>query len=312
MHRIEQYLDAVPRARADAEQVGPFTLFRAGLPLAVLRPSQPGVGPGLRDGRRRQGHPRLASASSACPRPSSGSPRSRPTSATACRDAGLQVTEHPLLVHHDPLAVPVPDGIRIRRLDDADDPAIPAGQVVARLGVRGIRHRRRRRRTRPSGTPPLEQRAAEASDDLRSADPRRALGVRRGRGRARGAVLGRSQPGGRRHRDRRCRHPARAPVSGARRGRHGHPGGRRRSPRHRGDLPQRRRRRRSPGSTNASGFRRIGTACAAEPPDVAAQAQRNLRAARLTALTTAFSDAVTMFGSTPTPQNTWPSMAHSR
>ena len=29
--RIERYLDAVPRGRADAEAVGPFTLFRSRL-----------------------------------------------------------------------------------------------------------------------------------------------------------------------------------------------------------------------------------------------------------------------------------------
>ena len=89
-----------------------------------------------------------------------------PDLSTACRDAGLRVSEHPLLVHHDPLAVPVPDGIRIRRVDNADDPVIPAAQVVARLAFAA------------SGTdvgdagPPerdaaVKQRAAEASDDLR-------------------------------------------------------------------------------------------------------------------------------------------------
>ena len=90
-----------------------------------------------------------------------------PDLGTACRDAGLRVHEHPLLVHHDPLAVPVPDGIRIRRVDDPADSAIPAGQVVARLafaepgtdvGVAGPDQRDAAAR----------QRAPEASDDLRA------------------------------------------------------------------------------------------------------------------------------------------------
>ena len=132
LHRIERYYDAVPRGTCDVEQHGPFTLFvaRQGWPF-YARPSlgwQPGRVTAddvrrVRDRQRELGVPEsfewLADLA--------------PDLATACRDAGLVVRELPLLVHHEPLAVPVPDGIRIRRLT-ADDPAVAAGQVVAQLG----------------------------------------------------------------------------------------------------------------------------------------------------------------------------------
>lgn len=132
MHRIERYLDAVPRARADAEAVGPFTLFRSRIRWPFYARPALGWTPGrvtaddvtaMRAYQRELGIPESFEWVAEL----------APDLATACRDAGLQVTEHPLLVHHDPLAVPVPDGIRIRRLD-ADDDAVAAGQVVAQLG----------------------------------------------------------------------------------------------------------------------------------------------------------------------------------
>ncbi len=131
LDRIEAYLDAVPRTSAHAEPVGPFTLFVAevGWPFyarprlgdssainahdvtAVIRRQQDlGLEPSIEW---------LAEVT--------------PDLATAAADAGLTVLSHPLLVHHDPLAVPVPDGIRIRRLG-ADDEAVAASRVVAGLG----------------------------------------------------------------------------------------------------------------------------------------------------------------------------------
>ncbi|MEO8330731.1 MAG: GNAT family N-acetyltransferase, partial [Candidatus Nanopelagicales bacterium] len=48
--------------------------------------------------------------------------------------AGMTVTDLPVLVHRESVVVvPIPDGIRIRRLK-ADDPAVSAHQVVAQLG----------------------------------------------------------------------------------------------------------------------------------------------------------------------------------
>ena len=130
--RIERYLDTMPRARADVESVGPFTLFRSRLTHPFYARPSLGWASGyvtatdvtaLRARQLELGLPEtiewLAEIA--------------PDLRTACRDAGLRINEHPLLVHHDPLAVPVPDGIRIRRIDNPDDPIIPAAQVVARL-----------------------------------------------------------------------------------------------------------------------------------------------------------------------------------
>lgn len=164
MRRVEEYLDAAPRPKADAEQVGPFTLFRSRIRWPFYARPSVGWRPGevkaddvraVREYQRELGLPEnfewVAEIA--------------PDLATACRDAGLRVTEHPLLVHHDPLAVPVPDGIRIRRLA-ADDDAVPAGQVVAQLGFAASG-------TEVGETGPderdtaLQQRPAEAADDLR-------------------------------------------------------------------------------------------------------------------------------------------------
>lgn len=163
--RIERYLDAVPRGRADAEAVGPFTLFRSRLAHPFYARPSLGWASGyvtatdvtaLRARQRELGLPETIEWVAEV----------APDLSTACRDAGLRVSEHPLLVHHDPLAVPVPDGIRIRRIDNADDPVIPAAQVVARLAFAAAG-------TEISDVGPaerdvaVEQRAPQASDDLR-------------------------------------------------------------------------------------------------------------------------------------------------
>ena len=132
LHRIERYYDTVPRWGSQVEQIGPFTLFVSdgGWPF-YARPSM-GWTPGsvtaddviaVRVRQRELGVPEAFEWVGDL----------APDLATACRDAGLVVTEVPLLVHHDPLAVPVPDGIRIRRLTH-EDAAVGAGQVVARIG----------------------------------------------------------------------------------------------------------------------------------------------------------------------------------
>jgi ribosomal protein S18 acetylase RimI-like enzyme len=132
LHRIERYYDAVPRWGCRTEQIGPFTLFVAnqGWPF-YARPAL-GWEPGrvtaedvarVRERQRELGVPEAFEWVGDL----------APDLATACRDDGLSVTEVPLLVHHDPLAVPVPDGVRIRRLSPDDD-AVTAGQAVAHLG----------------------------------------------------------------------------------------------------------------------------------------------------------------------------------
>jgi ribosomal protein S18 acetylase RimI-like enzyme len=130
--RIERYLDAAPRVRADAEAVGPFTLFRSRVAHPFFARPSPGWAPGyataadVRSVSERQRELGL-------PETLEWIKEAAPELGTACLDAGLLVSEHPLLVHHDALAVPVPDGIRIRRVDDADDPVLPSAQTVARL-----------------------------------------------------------------------------------------------------------------------------------------------------------------------------------
>jgi GNAT superfamily N-acetyltransferase len=164
--RIERYLDAAPRVRADVERAGPFTLFvsRMAHPF-YARPSL-GWARGyatasdvlaVRTRQRELGVPETMEWLSEV----------APDLKTACQDAGMRVSEHPLLVHRDPLAVPVPDGIRIRRIDRVEDAAIPAGQVVARLAFASPG-------TEVGGVGPTErdamlrERPASASDDLRS------------------------------------------------------------------------------------------------------------------------------------------------
>ncbi|MEO8105786.1 MAG: GNAT family N-acetyltransferase [Actinomycetes bacterium] len=130
--RIEGYLDAAPRSQADAEDVGPFTLFRSRFAHQFFARTSLGWAPG---------YATAVDVNALCARQRElGLPERlewlseiAPYLATACRDAGLSVTPHPLLVHHDALAVPVPEGIRVRRIDRADDLVVPAAQVVARL-----------------------------------------------------------------------------------------------------------------------------------------------------------------------------------
>jgi ribosomal protein S18 acetylase RimI-like enzyme len=132
LQRIERYFDAVPRSASNVETVGPFTLFVAssGWPY-YARPSL-----GWKTGAV------TASEVAAVlqrqrtldvPQSVEWMPDFAPDLATACRDAGLAVVEYPLLVHREATAVPVPDGIRIRRLGPEDD-AVAGGQVVAQLG----------------------------------------------------------------------------------------------------------------------------------------------------------------------------------
>ncbi|MFZ0323734.1 MAG: GNAT family N-acetyltransferase [Actinomycetes bacterium] len=131
LHRIEQYLDAVPRSSATAETFGPFTIFVAevGWPF-YARPTLDATDPiaavdvtAVIDRQRDLGMaPSIEWVA-----------ETSPDLSTAARDAGLELLTHPLLVHHDPLAVPVPDGVRIRRLE-ADDDAVTGSRVVAGLG----------------------------------------------------------------------------------------------------------------------------------------------------------------------------------
>jgi ribosomal protein S18 acetylase RimI-like enzyme len=136
LQRIERYYDAVPRHVCDVEELGPFTLFasRGGWPFyarpSLARSDRPS---GERFSADDVLRVRARQAALDLPQTFEWMVEAAPGLATACRDAGLEVVEYPLLVHRRPTAVPVPDGIRIRRLAP-DDPAVAAGQVVASLG----------------------------------------------------------------------------------------------------------------------------------------------------------------------------------
>jgi ribosomal protein S18 acetylase RimI-like enzyme len=138
LQRIERYYDAVPRPVCDVEEVGPFTLFitRGGWPY-YARPTldaasfeTPSLDRFTADDVLRV---RSRQAELDLPQTFEWLVEAAPGLATACRDAGLEVVEYPLLVHRTSTAVVVPDGIRIRRLSP-EDPAVAAGQVVAALG----------------------------------------------------------------------------------------------------------------------------------------------------------------------------------
>jgi ribosomal protein S18 acetylase RimI-like enzyme len=132
IERIDAYLDQAPRAASTIEEVGPFSLF-VGEPNGwsyYARPRIPASATITADDvlhllarQRELGVPETIEAVS----------ETAPTLRTACLDAGLTVHDLPLLVHHDPIALPVPAGIRLRRLE-ADDAAVAASQVVAQLG----------------------------------------------------------------------------------------------------------------------------------------------------------------------------------
>jgi ribosomal protein S18 acetylase RimI-like enzyme len=126
--RLDAYLDAAPRTAASAEDIGPFTLFVAG-PVGwryYARPRRadvelPVTAADVAAVMRRQ-------AALDQPQTFEWVAEHSPTVATACADAGLSVRAHPLLVHHDATAVPVPDGLRIRRLLPGD---AAVGQAMA-------------------------------------------------------------------------------------------------------------------------------------------------------------------------------------
>lgn len=132
--RIEAYLDAVPRTSAHAEPIGPFSLFVAEVGWPFYARPRLGADPGEVAITASDVNAVVERQVTLGMEPSlEWVAEITPELATAAADAGLIVQSHPLLVHHDPMAVPVPDGIRIRRLDPDDD-AVGASRIVAGLG----------------------------------------------------------------------------------------------------------------------------------------------------------------------------------
>jgi predicted GNAT family acetyltransferase len=131
VERIDSYLDQAPRSAASTVAVGPFTLFvgQAGGWPYYARPTLPPCEAFTAEHVRQ-----LVSKQRALEVPESIEAicETAPSIRSACVDAGLTVADLPVLVHHESVTLPVPRGIRIRRLD-ADDPAIAAHRVVAHL-----------------------------------------------------------------------------------------------------------------------------------------------------------------------------------
>jgi GNAT superfamily N-acetyltransferase len=132
---IEAYLDAAPRSAADAEQIGPFTLFRARGPwpyyarprLGLRRPITADEVRQLRFHQREQGLPESIE----------WVVDTTPSLAKAAADAGLNVVQYPLLVLDGGyfVAIDPPEGIVVRLLP-YHDPEFARAHAVAAVGFR--------------------------------------------------------------------------------------------------------------------------------------------------------------------------------
>ncbi len=132
--RIERYYDAVPRARARAEEHGPLTLFvreGPGWPYyARPRPGETGRITAEHVRRVRQRQRELG-----VPESFEWVTEVTPSLRQAAEAAGLTVAEHPLMVLADPEAwrpLPAPEGVEIR-LIDPDAPDLATVLAVAAL-----------------------------------------------------------------------------------------------------------------------------------------------------------------------------------
>jgi ribosomal protein S18 acetylase RimI-like enzyme len=132
LRRIDRYLDQVPRAAADVESIGPFTLFvkrGPGWPYyARPTPGATGIGPAdVRAVRSRQ-------RALAVPEAFEWIEELTPGMGDAGRAAGLAVLGHPLmrLSLQSFRPVPAPEGFEVRVLDESDDLAMAS--AVARIG----------------------------------------------------------------------------------------------------------------------------------------------------------------------------------
>ncbi len=121
--RVEQYYDEVPRTAADVEECGPFTLFRsrAGWPY-YARPrlglTQDITSDDVEALRQLQ-------VSRSVPETIEWVPATTPSLSRAAAEAGLAVSEFPLMVLGDsaPAQAPVAAGFEVRLLT-GDDPSL--------------------------------------------------------------------------------------------------------------------------------------------------------------------------------------------
>ena len=144
---LERYYDTAPRAASDAEEVGPFTLFRSRLTWPYYA-------------RPRLGLDRAISADDVrallarqdelgLPRTVEWVHQTTPSLLGAARQAGLDVHEAPLLLLAEPVTASAPPGVELRLLS-ADDPLVPEATAVAHIafahrgtatGVEGVAER---------------------------------------------------------------------------------------------------------------------------------------------------------------------------
>jgi ribosomal protein S18 acetylase RimI-like enzyme len=128
LERLERYYDAAPRAGAQTEAVGPFTLFvstgdfpfyarpRLGLATSI----EPSAVTSVLARQRELGVPEALE----------WVVETTPSLSAAARAAGLHVVELPLLVLDHPLTVPTPTEVRVRRVA-ADEPDLERILAVA-------------------------------------------------------------------------------------------------------------------------------------------------------------------------------------
>jgi ribosomal protein S18 acetylase RimI-like enzyme len=130
VHEIDRYCDAVPRAAADGEDIGAFTVFlRRGAGwhyYARPRPDGPEPEPGdVEAVLERQ-------AARDVPRAFEWVEETAPWAGPALAAAGLDVERHPMLVL-DELRVPGTAASADVRLLEADDPLLPYVQAVQEI-----------------------------------------------------------------------------------------------------------------------------------------------------------------------------------
>lgn len=134
LEALERYYDLVPRTAADAEEIGPFTLFvrrGEGWPF-YARPS-PGA---TRFTAADVGRVRERQRTLQIPESFEWVGELAPGLASAARDAGLEVGEHPVLALGELLTPPPPAGVTLR-LVDPDPTALGLVASVVQAAFRG-------------------------------------------------------------------------------------------------------------------------------------------------------------------------------
>ena len=128
---LERYYDAAPRTGADAEDVGPFTLFRSRMPWPYYARPRLGLDApiGADDVRRLLAHMDAVGV----PHEIEWVEQTTPSLAAAVDAAGLAITRYPLLVLDSLREAPLPSGVEVRSVD-AEDPLLPAALAVADVG----------------------------------------------------------------------------------------------------------------------------------------------------------------------------------